>query len=180
METDRSVKKPKEHLEKFYKTFGEIKANKYDGMIITGAPIEDIEYEEVYYWNELTDLMEWTKHNVLSTIHICWGALAGVYHHHNISKRYFSKKLFGVFKEQVKNNDYLLFKGANDIIYLPHSRYATWNDIEIRNNENLKIVLEDNNGISMVVSQNAKQIFIVGHFEYDADTLQKEYNRDVL
>jgi len=169
----------KEHLLAFYKTFDEIKHKYYDGMIITGAPVEMLEFEEVDYWQELCEIFEWTKKHVHSTFHICWGAQAGLYYHFGIKKYKLNKKMFGVFPHKVENKRYILFRGFDDEFLVPHSRHTTISREDIEKVPDLKILAySDIAGVYAVSTDNGKQIFITGHSEYDADTLKNEYFRD--
>lgn len=168
-----------EHLFTFYKTFDDIKDRTFDGMIITGAPVEKLGFEEVEYWKELCEIMEWTKTHVHSTFHICWGAQAGLYYHYGIKKYPLEKKLFGVFPHTVDYKKSILFRGFDDEFMVPHSRHTTIKAEDIKNVKGLKILSSSKEaGVYAVSSKNGKQIFITGHSEYDADTLLNEYNRD--
>jgi homoserine O-succinyltransferase len=168
-----------EHLLSFYKTFPDVKDQKFDGMIITGAPVEKMEFEEVAYWEELKEIMEWTKTHVTSTFHICWGAQAGLYYHFGIKKYPLENKLFGIFPHKVERRSSMLFRGADDIFMAPHSRHTTINREDIEKVPELRILSSsDEAGIYALSTDNGKQIFITGHSEYDADTLKKEYLRD--
>lgn len=169
-----------DHLESFYKTFDEIKDHNYDGLIITGAPVETMEFEEVSYWDELSKIMEYSKTNVTSTLHICWGSQAGLYYHYGIKKYPTDKKIFGVFSHDLFNKTNPLLRGFDDEVLIPHSRYTTVykEDIEKSNNLDLLLFSEDA-GVCLVASKDGKQIFISGHLEYDKDSLKKEYFRDV-
>lgn len=168
-----------EHLLKFYTTFEHIKKNKYDGMIITGAPVEQMEFEDVAYWEELTNIMEWTKSNVTSTFHICWGAQAGLYYHYGIKKQFLEEKVSGVFNHKVLKPHYMLLRGFDDEFLVPHSRYTTISKEEILKNPDLILLSEsDDAGVYIVMSKDEKQIFVTGHSEYDANTLKQEYIRD--
>lgn len=168
------------HLYKFYQTFDEVKENKYDGMIITGAPVEQMEFEEVNYWEELVSIMDWTKKNVTSTLHICWGAQAGLYHHYGIGKQSLDKKLFGIFKHKVLNRKIPFIRGFDDEFYGPHSRHTTVSREDIISNDNLTILADSEEaGVCMVMAEDGRQIFVTGHFEYDRMTLDTEYKRDV-
>ncbi|MFI3170823.1 MAG: homoserine O-succinyltransferase [Eubacteriales bacterium] len=170
----------KSHLNRFYVSFSEIKNQKFDGFIITGAPVEQMEFEEVDYWEELKDIMDWTYTNVTSTMHICWGAQAALYHHYGINKEVLPEKVFGVFPHKVANRKTPLVRGFDDIFYAPHSRHTTVPLEKIRANENLKILAEsDVAGAFLIIAENGKQIFVTGHPEYDRMTLDKEYKRDV-
>ncbi len=177
--THKSHVTAEEHMLAFYKTFDDIKGNYYDGMIITGAPIEHLEFEEVEYWDELCEIMEWTKTHVHSTFHICWGAQAGLYYHYGIKKYPLPEKLSGVFLHHLDYNRGMLFRGFDDEFYVPHSRNTTVHREDIEAVPELKIIASsDKAGVFAVKSEKYRQIFITGHSEYDADTLLKEYVRD--
>ncbi len=168
-----------EHLLTFYKTFDEVRQRTFDGLIITGAPVEQMEFEDVEYWQELCEIMEWSKKNVTSTFHICWGAQAGLYYHYGIKKYPLEKKLFGVYQHTVEYKKSILMRGFDDTFYVPHSRYTTVKREDIESVPDLKILSSSEEaGIYAVSSKNGRQIFITGHSEYDPDTLQKEYLRD--
>lgn len=171
---------PESHLNEFYKTFDEVKHRKFDGLIITGAPVEKMEFEEVQYWDELTKIMEWSKVNVTSTFHICWGAQAGLYYHYGVHKHILDKKIFGVYEFRVHHRKEPLLRGFDDVFYAPHSRYTQVDHEEIVNCDNL-VVLADSEevGECIVVSKDGKQIFVLGHLEYDRLTLDSEYKRDL-
>ncbi len=171
---------PASHLNEFYKTFDEIRQRKFDGLIITGAPVEQMEFEEVQYWEELTQIMEWSKTNVTSTFHICWGAQAGLYYHYGIHKYALDKKLFGVYEFQVHHRKEPLLRGFDDVFLAPHSRYTQMDHEEIAACDNL-VVLADSKeaGECIIVSRDGKQIFVLGHLEYDRMTLDHEYKRDM-
>ncbi|WP_238882447.1 homoserine O-succinyltransferase [Clostridium sp. YIM B02551] len=169
-----------QHLDKFYNYFEDIKDEKFDGLIITGAPIEHLSFEEVDYWDELTEIMEWSKHNVYSTLHICWGAQAGLYYHYGIPKYKLKEKMFGVFahKTCVKNHE--LLRGVDDIFYAPHSRHTEVLREDIEKVYDLQILAEsDEAGVFIVTSKSGRDVFITGHLEYDRTTLQDEYERDL-
>lgn len=169
----------KEHLKAFYKTFYDIQYQNFDGMIITGAPVEQMKFEEVSYWNELCEIMEWSKTHVHSTFHICWGAQAGLYYHYGIQKYPLDKKLFGVFSHKVTRKSSILFRGFDDEFMVPHSRHTTIKKSDILACDKLKILAESEEaGVYAISTKNGKQIFITGHSEYDAETLNKEYVRD--
>ena len=169
-----------EHLLAFYKTFDDVKDRTFDGMIITGAPVEQIEFEEVEYWEELCEIMEWTKTHVHSTFHICWGAQAGLYYHFGINKKPLEKKMFGVFPHKVDYKKSILFRGFDDVFMVPHSRHTTVDVDDVKKVKDLKILSTSKEaGLYAVSTKNGKQIFITGHSEYDADTLMNEYLRDV-
>ena len=168
------------HIKKFYQTFEEIKNNNYDGMIITGAPVEKLEFEEVNYWDELITVMEWSKKHVTSTIHICWGAQAGLYYHYGIKKELLPKKLSGVYKHRVMNRKEPLVRGFDDVFMAPHSRYPQASRQQILDNPRLKVLADsDEAGIYIVLGDGGKEIFVMGHPEYDRLTLDQEYKRDI-
>lgn len=167
------------HLQTFYKHFEDVKDKKYDGMIITGAPVETMEFEDVDYWAELCEIMEWSKRMVHSTFHICWGAQAALYYHFGIKKHMLDKKLFGVFRHKVERKTSMLFRGFDDVFNIPHSRYTTVYRQDVENCPELRILASsDDAGIFAVSTDNGRQFFITGHPEYDSDTLKKEYLRD--
>lgn len=169
----------KSHMDKFYKTFDEIKGNRYDGMIITGAPVEHLEYEEVDYWDELCSIMEWSKKNVYSTFHICWGAQAGLYYHYGIKKHKLSKKLFGVFAHRSLDVTHPLMRGLDDEYFVPHSRHTEVRRQDIAKIKQLQIIsYSEQAGVHIVSDMDCRQFFVTGHSEYDRDTLAKEYFRD--
>lgn len=175
----KSKNTSEEHLLAFYKTFDEIKDNKYDGMIITGAPVENMEFEEVEYWDELCKIMEWSKSHVTSTFHICWGAQAGLYYHYGISKHPLPKKCFGVYPHKVDYKRSILFRGFDDTFMAPQSRHTTVYAEEIKKVKGLKILASSKEtGVYAVSTSKGKQIFVTGHSEYDKDTLKNEYLRD--
>ena len=168
------------HIKKFYQTFEEIKNNNYDGMIITGAPVEKLEFEEVNYWDELITVMEGSKKHVTSTIHICWGAQAGLYYHYGIKKELLPKKLSGVYKHRVMNRKEPLVRGFDDVFMAPHSRYTQASRQQILDNPRLKVLADsDEAGIYIVLGDGGKEIFVMGHPEYDRLTLDQEYKRDI-
>ncbi|WP_062197993.1 homoserine O-acetyltransferase MetA [Massilibacterium senegalense] len=172
---------PQQHLKSFYTTFEEIKHRKFDGMIITGAPVEKFPFEEVTYWEELVKVMDWTKTNVTSTLHICWGSQAGLYHHFNIPKYKLTKKLSGVFTHTISKEDKTLklLRGFDDEFRVPHSRYTEVKREDIEKVPELMILSESEEaGVNLVASKNGKQIFLSGHPEYDCFTLKEEYIRD--
>ncbi len=177
--THKSTHTSQEHMIAFYKTFDEIKDKKFDGMIITGAPVEHLEFEKVNYWSELCEIMEWSKTHVTSTFHICWGAQAGLYYHYGIKKYPLDKKLFGVFKHTIEYKNSILFRGVDDEFFAPHSRHTTVLREDLEKVPELRILASSEMaGVYAVSTDMGKQIFITGHSEYDADTLQKEYLRD--
>ena len=169
----------KSHLNKFYQTFDEVKHQNFDGFIITGAPVEQMEFEEVDYWEELCEIMEWTKSHVTSTLHLCWGAQAALYYHYGIQKHPLDKKMFGIFAHHVMNRRVPLVRGFDDIFYAPHSRHTEVRKEDIEAHKDLKILAESNDaGVFLVISDDGKQIYVMGHPEYDRFTLDKEYRRD--
>lgn len=168
------------HLRKFYQTFSEIKNLNFDGMIITGAPVEKLEFDEVNYWEELTEIMEWSKKHVTSTLHICWGAQAGLYYHFGVGKVEFENKLSGIYKHKVMNRKEPLVRGFDDIFMAPHSRYTEASRQDILKNKELMVLADSEEaGIYIVMTEDGKQIFIMGHPEYDRYTLDQEYKRDL-
>ncbi|MEI4768198.1 homoserine O-succinyltransferase [Psychrobacillus sp. FJAT-51614] len=170
----------KTHLDTFYTTFEEVKHRKYDGMIITGAPIEHLKFEDVNYWSEMTEIMDWSKTNVTSVLHICWGAQAALYHHYGIGKFELSKKCFGVFSHRLSDPTVNLVRGFNDEFYAPVSRYTSVSYDEIINDTRLNLLSNSKEaGVFLVISEDEKHIMITGHLEYDATTLAEEYARDV-
>ena len=170
----------KEHMIAFYKSFNEIKGKFFDGFIITGAPVEHMEFEEVEYWDELCTIMEWTKTHVHSTFHICWGAQAGLYYHYGIPKKKMEHKLFGVFPHRVVYRNPVLLRGFDDEFYVPHSRYTTCSMDDMLAEKRLKILAcSDEAGVYAAMTQDGRQVFISGHSEYDRDTLKLEYLRDI-
>ncbi len=177
--THKSKHTDSQHLINFYQTFDEIKHKKYDGMIITGAPVEQMEFEEVNYWEELCEIMEWSKTHVTSTFHICWGAQAGLYYHYGIQKHPLPEKLFGIFEHQVDYKKSILFRGFDDKFMVPHSRHTTVLREEIEKVPELKILSSSEKaGVYVISTDKGRQIFVTGHSEYDADTLKNEYLRD--
>lgn len=169
-----------DHLLAFYKTFEDVKEQSFDGMIITGAPVEKMKFEEVEYWQELCEIMEWTKTHVHSTFHICWGAQAGLYYHYGIDKYPLDGKLFGVFEHTADYKNSMLLRGFDDKFFVPHSRHTTIKREDIEKVPALKIVASSEKaGIYAVLTENGKQVFITGHSEYDANTLKDEYFRDL-
>ena len=168
------------HLKKFYVTFDEIKKKKFDGMIITGAPVEKMEFNEVNYWEELTTIMEWSKTHTTSTLHICWGAQAGLYYHFGVKKVLLPSKLSGVYRHKVMNRKEPLVRGFDDIFMAPHSRHTEACRQDILNNPHLKVLADsDDAGIYIVMADDGQQIFVMGHPEYDRYTLDSEYKRDI-
>ncbi|MEE3499135.1 MAG: homoserine O-succinyltransferase [Ruminococcus bromii] len=167
------------HLTTFYKTFNQIKNETFDGLIITGAPVEHLEFEEVDYWDELCEIMEWSKHNVYSTFHICWGAQAGLYYHYGIKKYRLDKKLSGIYSHKVLNPNHPLMRGFDDTFELPQSRYTGVHEADVRKCPYLEILsISDMAGVSVVVNKTGRQVYVTGHAEYDRETLANEYFRD--
>lgn len=171
---------PKEHLDSFYKTFDDISIHKYDGMIITGAPIEHLEFEDVDYWEEMVKIMDWADHHVTSTMFICWASQAGLYHHYGISKFMMKEKMFGIFNHKVHKKTNLLTRGFDDEFPAPHSRYTEVRKKDIEKIKGLDILADSEEaGIYMVASKDLKRVFVTGHSEYDPLTLKSEYERDI-
>ena len=169
----------REHMLSFYKTFADVKHQHFDGMVITGAPVEQMDFEQVDYWQELCEIMEWSKTHVTSTFHICWGAQAGLYYHFGVKKLPLEKKLFGVFEHRVERRSSMLLRGFDDTFFVPHSRHTTIDRTDIEAVAELKILASSEEaGIYAVATDKGRQIFITGHSEYDADTLRLEYERD--
>lgn len=180
MDSHESQNTDKLHLENFYKTLEEIKMQRFDGMIITGAPVEFLPFEEVDYWKELTEIFEYTKTNVFSTIHICWGAQAAMYYYYGIDKYVMRDKLFGVFKHNLKDKKSELTRGFDEEFYAPHSRHTEIRKEDILKNSDLKILAEsEETGPYIIATKDKRKIFVQGHMEYDRDTLQLEYDRDI-
>ena len=170
---------PEEHLLAFYKTFDDLKDRKFDGMVITGAPVENMPFEQVNYWEELTKIMEWSKDHVHSTFHICWGAQAGLYYHYGIQKKPLPEKLFGVFPHKADYKRAILLRGFDDEFWVPHSRHTTIDREDIEAVPGLKILASSEEaGVYIVMNKEGRQIFVTGHSEYDPDTLEREYLRD--
>jgi len=171
---------PLEHLEKFYCYFDDIKDQKFDGLIITGAPVEQMEFEDVTYWEELKKIMEWSKTNVFSSLHICWASQAGLYYHYNIPKYDLKEKMFGVFSHTVNDEKADLTRGLSDIFYAPHSRHTEVKREDIEKVPDIEILSESEEaGIFIVASKDRRKVFITGHLEYDRNTLKDEYMRDL-
>ncbi len=169
-----------EHLDSFYRTFDDIKDHHFDGMIVTGAPVEQLDFEEVDYWDELVRIMDWSTTNVHSTLHICWSAQAGIYHHYGIGKHERSEKLFGVFEHKVVKPSSPLVRGFNDYFWAPHSRYTDTSSDDIAAHPDLELIaVSDEAGVYLAKSTNSRNFFVFGHPEYDADTLKLEYERDL-
>ena len=171
---------PADHMFAFYKTFDDVKHRNFDGLIITGAPVEQMPFEEVEYWDELCEIMEWSKSHVHSTFHICWGAQAGLYYHFGIDKEPLPEKMFGIFPHKVDHKRSILFRGFDDTFMVPHSRHTTVSRAAIEAEPKLKILASSKEaGVYAIATKYGKQIFITGHSEYDAMTLDAEYRRDV-
>ncbi len=180
MESHKSKNTRQEHLDNFYKTLDDIKNRKFDGMIITGAPVETLDFEEVDYWKELQEIMNYSKENVYSTFHICWGAQAGLYHHFGLQKHILDKKIFGVFAHRVNNPKSKLLRGFDEEFYAPHSRYSQINKEDIFNIKELEILVDSKKaGPYIIATKNKRQIFVQGHAEYDKYSLKQEYDRDI-
>jgi homoserine O-succinyltransferase len=180
MQTHESKHTPPEHLATFYRNFEDIRRENYDGMIITGAPVEMLEFEEVTYWTELTEIMDWAARHVTSTLYICWGAQAGLYHFHGIGKYLLAKKKFGVFKHTLMHPDVPLFRGFDCEFYVPHSRHTETRREDILANPALSLLSEsEESGVYLVMSRGGREIFISGHSEYAPETLHSEYMRDL-
>ncbi len=167
------------HLNKFYQTFAEVKDRRFDGLIITGAPVEMMEFEEVDYWIELCEIMDWSKTHVTSTLHVCWGAQAGLYYHYGIQKYILDQKVFGIFEHRVRNRKVPLVRGFDDYFMAPHSRHTKNRAEDIRAVEELTILAEsDEAGVFLAIADEGRKVFLMGHPEYDRYTLDKEYKRD--
>lgn len=175
----KSKNTPQEHLLTFYKTFDELKHRKFDGMVITGAPVEQMDFEEVDYWPELCRIMQWSKDHVHSTFHICWGAQAGLYYHYGVQKHPLPEKLFGVYRHTADYKRAILLRGFDDEFWIPHSRHTTVFREDIEKVPGLKIIASSQEaGVYAIMNKEGRQIFVTGHCEYDADTLEREYLRD--
>ncbi|MBN7773352.1 homoserine O-acetyltransferase MetA [Clostridium aminobutyricum] len=179
--THTSKNTSENHLDIFYKTFEDVKQDRFDGLIITGAPVEQLEFEEVNYWDELKEIMEWSTQHVYSTLHICWGAQAGLYYHYGIKKYLLREKLSGVFHHKIVKKNVKLLRGFDDTFLVPHSRHATVRREDIDKVSKLEIIAESKEaGVYIVKAMGGRQIFVTGHSEYDPLTLKAEYDRDVL
>ena len=179
MNSHVSLNTPIQHLNQFYKTFDELKNNKYDGLIITGAPLEQIPFEEVDYWKELCEIMDWSRKHVFSTFHICWGAQAGLYYHYGLKKVLLPQKLFGVYEHKVMNRKVPLVRGFDDTFLIPHSRHTAVLSEDIHNCSALTVLAESEEaGVLLCMAEEGRQIFVMGHPEYDRYTLHNEYMRD--
>ena len=176
----QSKNTPREHLDAFYKKFDDVKNSNYDGFIITGAPVEKMDYKDVDYWNKLEEIFNWAKTHVTSTIYICWAALAGLYHRYGIDKVLLESKLSGVFEHKVYNHKNPIFRGFDDVFYAPHSRHSTVMKKDIIGHDELEIISEgDDCGVYMVMGRKGREFYILGHPEYSPNTLDFEYNRDL-
>ena len=180
MESHESKNVSRQHMDCFYKTVDEIMGHRYDGMILTGAPVELLDFEEVDYWKELTELLDWAEDNVYSSMFICWGAQAALYHYYGIPKHVLPEKVFGVFEEKVARPRNPLMRGFDEIFYAPHSRHTEVRKKDIKKHKELRILAEcEEAGPHILSTENGRQIYILGHQEYDKDTLAKEYFRDI-
>lgn len=169
-----------EHMKNFYKTFDDIKNEKFDGLIITGAPVETLEFEKVDYWKELTEILKWSNKHVFSTLYICWGAQAGLYYHYGIKKYSLKEKLFGIYPLKLNDSSIPLFRGFDEIFYIPQSRHTEVREEDINKIEELEILAKSPEaGVSIVRTKDKRKIFVTGHMEYDRMTLANEYNRDI-
>ena len=178
--THESKNATKEHMLKFYTTFDQVRDRNFDGLIITGAPVEQMPFEEVEYWEELCQIMEWSRTHVYSTFHICWGAQAGLYYHYGIPKVDLDKKLFGVFPHKVERRSSMLLRGFDDVFMVPHSRHTTFRREDVERCRKLKILASSEEaGVYAISTEGGRQVFITGHSEYDPLTLKAEYDRDV-
>lgn len=171
---------PVEHMMMFYRDFAEMKKEKFDGMIITGAPVETLPFEEVEYWDEIRDIFDWAHSNVTSTMYICWAAQAGLYYHYGIPKYPLEKKMFGIFPQYVSDNMLPIFRGFDDVFFMPQSRHTEIHHDDILAHPELTLIAEsDESGVSMVMARGGRELFVTGHLEYAPDTLDKEYRRDL-
>jgi len=176
----KSKNTPEKHMLNFYKHFDEVKHLKFDGLIITGAPVEQLEFKDINYWDELCEIMEWSKHNVYSTLHICWAAVAGLWYHFKVPKKLYKKKVFGVFKHTLNKRYVKLFRGFDDQFYVPHSRYCGVEKKDVLAVKELELLSESKEaGVYIVAAKNGRQLFVTGHSEYDRNVLKREYERDV-
>ena len=177
--THKATHTDEQHMIDFYKTFDEIRNEKYDGMVITGAPVEHMNFEEVNYWEELCEIMDWSKTHVTSTVHICWGAQAALYHHYGVKKIDLPEKLFGVFAHSADYKQSILLRGFDDVFMAPHSRHTSILREDIENIPELKILASSEEaGVYIITTDKGRQIYVTGHPEYDTDTLKNEYLRD--
>jgi len=179
-QTHESKNTAASHLNQFYKTFDDIKDKNLDGLIITGAPVENMEFEEVNYWKEVAEVMEWSKTHVTSTLHICWGAQAGLYYHYDINKHLKKEKISGIYEHRVMNRKIELLRGFDDVFFAPHSRYTGIDEDKVRSDARLTVLAESEEaGMYLIIANDNKQIFVLGHPEYDRLTLDAEYRRDI-
>jgi homoserine O-succinyltransferase len=170
---------PSEHMREFYRNFEEFKNRKYDGMIITGAPVEQLEFEEVTYWNEMKQILDWAEHHVTSTLYICWAAQAGLFHYYGVPKYPLEKKMFGVFEHRLSDSKLPIFRGFDDLFYVPHSRHTEIRKEDVEKVEDLEVIsCSEEAGVTMVKAKNGRQLFITGHSEYSRHTLDAEFKRD--
>ena len=170
---------PSEHMSEFYDTFDELKNKKYDGMIITGAPVEQLEFEDVTYWDEMKEILDWAEHNVTSSLFICWAAQAALFHYYKVPKYSLNKKMFGVFEHHLTDNTLPIFRGFDDVFFIPHSRHTEIRKEDIGKVDELKVIsYSDEAGVSIVKAKNGRQLFVTGHCEYSRNTLGGEYKRD--
>ncbi len=177
--THKSSHVSETHMLSFYKTFDEVKHQKFDGMVITGAPVEHLEFEDVEYWQELCEIMEWSKTHVTSTLHICWAAQAGLYYHYGVKKVNLERKLFGVYPHIADYKQSMLLRGFDDVFMVPQSRHTTVEREDVENAPGIKIISSsEETGVFIAMTEKGKQIFVTGHLEYDAGTLRAEYERD--
>lgn len=180
MQSHQAAHISENHLKEFYRTFDQIKDRYFDGMIITGAPVEHLDFEKVNYWDELVSIMEWSNNHVFSTLHICWGAQAALYHHYGIGKQPLDKKLFGIYEQELRDKKVSLVRGMDELFYMPHSRHTTVPTEYFEQSPDLEILAgSEETGVSIAQSTDSRFVFIFGHAEYDAETLGKEYKRDV-
>lgn len=180
MASHQSANTSKEYLDAFYRTFDSIKGQKFDGLIITGAPVENLPFEEVDYWQELTGILDWSRTHVFSTLHICWGSQAALYYHYGIGKHRLDEKAFGIFWHRVLNPTHKLVRGFDESFLAPHSRHTTIHKEDIERVADLELLAESEEaGVYLVASRDGRSVFVSGHSEYDADTLAREYKRDV-
>lgn len=179
MESHKQTHTSEEHMLSFYTTFSKIKEKHFDGLVITGAPVEQLEFEDVDYWEELQDIMNWSKSHVHSTLFICWAAQAALYHFFGIGKKPLDKKLFGLFKHRIVYKNPILLRGFDEEFYVPHSRHTSVDLDEVKANKNIKVLAcSKEAGLYIAITKNGKEIFVTGHCEYDRDTLKNEYLRD--
>jgi len=180
MASHESANTSREYLDAFYRTFDSVKDTKFDGLIVTGAPVENLPFEEVDYWPELVRILDWSRSHVYSTLHICWGSQAALYHHYGIGKHKLEEKAFGIFSHKVLNPTHKLVRGFDETFLAPHSRHTTIHREDVEKVADLEILAESEEaGVFLVASRDGRSIFVSGHAEYDAETLAREYNRDI-